>query len=134
MRISAAILVKMIVMTSLILMVGLTTGQDVMRVSPLQRVMPGTSVELVCEVNISEIQRRLEGETFNMNWSLEEEGDTLAVVEVTRDMEVLEEQVVEGVRMERVRGEEVLQWNMIIDNVFINHTGLYECQVSHAKI
>ena len=124
----------MIVMTSLILMAGLTTGQDVIRVSPLQRVSPGTSVELLCEVNITEIQRRLDGETFNLKWSLEEEGDTLAVVEVTRGMEVLEEQAVEEVRMESVRGEEVMQWNMIIDNVFINHTGLYECQVSHANI
>ena len=120
----------MIVMTSLILIVGLTAGQDVMKVSPLQRVMPGTSVELMCEVNISEVQRRLEGETFNLKWSREEEGETLAVVEVTRGMEVLEEQAVEEVRMESVREEQVMQWNMIIDNVFINHTGLYECKAS----
>ena len=101
-----------------------------MKVSPLQRVMPGTSVELVCEVNISEIQRRLDGETFSLKWSLAEEGDTLAVMEVTRNMEVVEEQVVEGARMETVRGEESMQWNMVMANVNINNTGLYECQVS----
>ena len=120
----------MIVTMLSILMVGLSTGQELMKVSPLQRVMPGTSVELMCEVNISEIQRMVDGETFNMKWSLAEVGDTLAVTEVNRGMEVLEEQAVEWVRMMTVRGEEVMQWNMIMDNVNMNHSGLYECQAT----
>ena len=49
-----AILVKMI--ASLIMMVGLSLAKDMMEISPMQRVMQGTSVELMCGMNISDIQ------------------------------------------------------------------------------
>jgi len=120
------------VTTLSILMMGLSTstGQELMKISSLQRVMPGTSVELMCEVNISEIQRMVAGDTFSIKWSLAEDGDTLALTEVNKGMEMLDEEVMEWVRMMTVRGEDVMQWNMIMDNVNMNHSGLYECQAT----
>ena len=48
------IIVKMI--ASLIMMVGLSLAKDMMEISPMQRVMQGTSVELMCGMNISDFQ------------------------------------------------------------------------------
>ena len=77
-----------------------------------------------------DIQTSLGVETLQATWSRAEEGEMLAVIEVDRDMKVMER--VEEVRVETMRGESgVMEWNMIIDDVSPSDAGLYQCQVKY---